>query len=274
MNDILYRELHTIDELNRIFELEQAVWDMTPGDAVPSALLISVVENGGVVIGAELAAELVGFAFGIPARKGTSWYLWSYMAGVKPGYQARGIGFGLKAAQRQWALKRDYPVIKWTFDPMQRANANFNFRRLGVMADRYHSNHYGTMTDGLNVGMQSDRLEVTWQLMAPTVEALLTGRHEPQPIESPSQDAVLISFENGQIQKTLEPLVSSQQYVYIEMPSDLAILKRMSLQLAQEWQLAMRASFTWAFDAGYYAQQMIPASDGRYWYRLARRTTA
>ena len=41
-DNITYRELHTMDELNRVFELEQVIWDMTAGDAVPAALLIGI----------------------------------------------------------------------------------------------------------------------------------------------------------------------------------------------------------------------------------------
>lgn len=269
MNDtIIYRELHTVDELNCIFELEQAVWEMTPGDAVPAALLISVVENGGVVIGAEAEGELIGFAFGIPARRQGKWYLWSYMAGVMPGAQAKGIGVGLKAAQRQWALAHDYDVMKWTFDPLQRANANFNFRKLGVTADHYHINHYGTMTDGLNAGMQSDRLEVTWKLTDPAVEVLLTGQATPPLVDGPTPEAVLVAFEDMQL-RTL-PFDPTAPRLYVEIPPNLAALKRTRLELAQQWQLAVRDAFTAAFAEGYTAQRIATSSDGRQWYVLGR----
>jgi predicted GNAT superfamily acetyltransferase len=273
MNDLItYRELHTIDELNRVFDLEQSVWDMTPADAVPAALLISVAGNGGVVIGAEEDGELVGFAFGIPARKGKQWYLWSYMAGVAPEHQAQGIGVGLKAAQRQWALDHDYDVIKWTFDPMQRANANFNFRRLGVIAERYHVNRYGTMTDGLNAGMQSDRLEVTWNLTDPMVNALLSGEKASSVSATLPPHAILVAFEGDQIQTS--SIDHSQPELYIEIPPDLALLKYTHLDVAQRWQLAMRESFIRAFDAGYIAQRMVTSPDGHEWYGLVRRPTA
>jgi predicted GNAT superfamily acetyltransferase len=265
---IIYRELHTIDDLNRVFDLEQAVWDMTPGDAVPAALLISVVENGGVVMGAEGDGELIGFAFGVPARKGGEWYLWSYMAGVMPGVQAKGIGLGLKAAQRQWALAHDYAVMKWTFDPMQRANANFNFRKLGVTANHYHINHYGTMTDGLNAGMQSDRLEVTWRLTDPAVEALLTGQAAAPSFEEPPPDAALVLYTDGQLHSM--PFDASFPRLYVEIPPDLAALKRTNLKLAQQWQLALRDAFTAAFAERYFAQRIATSPDGRQWYVLGR----
>jgi chorismate synthase len=271
-DDITYRELHSIDEFNRVFELEQAVWDMSSGDAVPAALLISVAENGGVVIGAEINGEIVGFAFGIPARKGGQWYLWSYMAGVAPGYQSQGIGVGLKAAQREWALQQGYAVIKWTFDPMQRANANFNFRRLGVTADHYHINHYGTMTDGLNAGMQSDRLEVTWDLNAAAVIELLARRPLPQPTDDVAAESVLVSLEGDRIYSA--PVNRSQPQLFIEIPPDLSLLKYTDLLLAQRWQFAMREAFTQAFDAGYIVQRMITSADGRDWYMLAQRPHA
>lgn len=263
---ITYRELHNMDELNRVVELEQAVWDMTPSDTVPAALLISITGNGGVVIGAETSSgQLVGFTFGVPARQDGEWYLWSYSAGVAPGWQDHGIGGGLKAAQRQWALSHDYQVIRWTFDPMRRANANFNFRRLGVIAERYHINRYGTMTDGLNAGMQSDRLEVTWKLSDSRVEALLSGQQSPQPAITPDADQILLAFEQGQL--TVGSPQGQPSRLYIEIPPDLAALKQHRLELAQAWQLAMRDAFLKAFAAGYHARTMITAA-GRYWYEL------
>ena len=229
--------------------------------------------NGGVVIGAETTAgQLVGFTFGIPARQSGDWSLWSYTAGVAPGFQDRGIGFGLKTAQRRWALAHDYPTIRWTFDPMRRLNANFNFRRLGVTAECYHANRYGTMTDGLNAGMQSDRLEVTWMLNDPRVETLVNGQSSqssPNTPITPDEDQLLLAFEQGQL-KTASPEGQSAR-LYIEIPPDLAALKQQQLELAQAWQLAMRDAFLKAFAAGYHARTMITAA-GRYWYELVMHT--
>jgi len=39
--------------------------------------------------------------------------------------------------------------MTWTFDPLQSRNANLNFTKLGVIADRYETDFYGPKTPGL-----------------------------------------------------------------------------------------------------------------------------
>jgi len=47
---------------------------------------------------------------------------------------------------------------------MQSRNAHFNVNKLGTTADRFHRHYYGDMTDELNRGERTDRLEARWDL--------------------------------------------------------------------------------------------------------------
>jgi predicted GNAT superfamily acetyltransferase len=256
---IVYRELHTIDDFEGVFALEQAIWGMSPGESVPVSMLVSIVGCGGVLIGAEADGQLIGCALGMPARHGRDLSLWSYMAGVAREYQSKGVGVGLKQAQRAWALQHGYETMRWTFDPMQRANANFNFNKLGVVADTYHINRYGAMTDELNAGMQSDRLEVTWKLLDERrADAVDMSDAMPLLYEHADGDLSLMKFPKLRA----EPLL-------LQIPYDLAALKRENLPKAREWQLLLREGMLWAFERRYFVRAFV-ILEGRAYYVLNR----
>ena len=131
---VAYRVVEDPEELKAIVELQTVVWSMSASDAVPHNMLMAVIHGGGNVIRADLDGELVGFSLGLAALHGDERLLWSHMAGVVPAHQGKGIGTGIKFAQRRWALDHGYNVIAWTFDPLQRGNANFNLHVLKATA--------------------------------------------------------------------------------------------------------------------------------------------
>lgn len=266
---VTYREVHDPDELKQIVTLQGIVWSMPLSEAVPHNMLHAVIHSGGMVIRADLDGELVGFGFAMPARRGNEMILWSHMAGVVPERQGRQIGFGVKQAQRRWALAHDYRTIAWTFDPLQRGNANFNLRMLKTVSSTYHVNFYGIMTDSINAGMPSDRLEVTWNLQDELVEAAAHG-HAPPPFvqQAAREDFLLFSDDQGK-PHLREPLVARSPYHFVEIPYHLAALKRDDIETAKAWQLALRAAMQAGFTAGYEAVDF--GDDGkRCWYVLAR----
>lgn len=270
---IRYREIDDVAELQKIVEMEMAIWAMGPEGAVPHNMLIAIVHSGGVVIGADSGegTTLVGFALALPARRPEGIILWSHMAGVLPTYQRQGIGLGLKLAQREWALAHDYPAIAWTFDPLQRGNANFNLRLLGAFSSTYHVNFYGDMTDSINAGMPSDRLEITWRLREERVTQAAEGR-TPVPLTDyfPQENFLLYTDAKG------DPCLSRIQTLagdwhFIEIPYNISTLKRTNIQKAKAWQLMLRQSMQTALEQGYTVLDFFtdPVSQ-RCWYVLGK----
>jgi predicted GNAT superfamily acetyltransferase len=174
-HEIIIRDVRTMDDLTATVALQKAVWQMQGDEATSSYVQNAVIHNGGNVLCAEHDGQMIGFCFAFPAKRGDDLWLWSHMAGVKAEYQGQGIGFRLKQQQRIWALDNGYLVIGWTFDPMQRGNANFNLSQLGAIVNNYYVDHYGEMTDAINAGLASDRLEAYWELEHPHVVALSEG---------------------------------------------------------------------------------------------------
>jgi predicted GNAT superfamily acetyltransferase len=266
---IEYRVVDDPEELKVIVELQMVVWSMPASEAIPHNMLFAIIHGGGNVIRADLDGELVGFSLGLAALHGDDRLLWSHMAGVVPKYQGKGIGTGIKYAQRRWALDHGYKVIAWTFDPLQRGNANFNMHILKATTSTYHINFYGTMTDGINAGMPSDRMEAVWDLLAGPV---IAAEHNPPTVpvvnDFPHENFLLYSDANGETHLQLPSTWDSDWY-FVEIPFQISRLKRENLQQAQAWQVNLRQAMKPAFAAGYQAVDF--ADDGkRCWYILGK----
>ncbi len=264
-----FRTLTDPADLEQLADLQVAVWELEAIEIIPLHIFLPTIHNGGVIIGAyDNNAQLVGFNFAHPFRRGQEWGLWSHITGVHPDYQRQGFGFGLKQAQRQWAQKNGYTVIRWTFDPLQRGNAKFNLHRLGVTVSAYHVNYYGEMRDGINVGLPSDRVEATWRLDDERVKMLAKGAAETEESTAqPFHSYLLQMDENGQPVVDTTPFSLPEQPCLVEIPYDLVQLKRDSLQAARIWQLALRRVLANAFSRGYAAVDFVVEKE-RCWYVL------
>lgn len=166
-------------ELHACVDLQIQIWGFTERDAVPFNQLHAAHEWGGQVLVAVDGDRLIGFCYGFGGRQYGRPALLSHMLAVLPDYRGQDIGAQLKMAQARWARAEGYPLITWTYDPLEAVNANLNIGRLGGIVRQYLVNHYGEMTDGLNKGLPSDRLLVEWHLDRPKVAALLDGQPAP-----------------------------------------------------------------------------------------------
>ena len=266
-DNIVIRNLETMADLSATVELQKAVWGMHDVEVSSPHTLRAIVHAGGVVIAAEADGLMVGFCFGMAAwREGDLW-LWSHMAGVRPEYQGRGIGFRLKLAQREWALARGFCRMAWTFDPLQSGNANFNFNRLGVTARIYSVNHYGDMQDGINAGLASDRLEAQWQLDSPRVEERLRGAPQESPLV-PVDAAKLVYVDEAGAVVREQPDAFTAAHYGIEIPLNIADLKQRDIQRAKTWQLYLRGAMTALLDAGYIVSGFV-RGEASAWYIMS-----
>jgi predicted GNAT superfamily acetyltransferase/predicted GIY-YIG superfamily endonuclease len=259
-----YHILDQISEFEQVVDLEIRVWETDAREAVPTSLLHAMANSGSIVVGAYDENRLIGMALAFPGRRDKKWLLWSHMAGVHPTYQGKGVGFGLKQFQRDWALSQGYKTIAWTFDPLQSGNANFNFRRLGVVSDIYHVDFYGHMPDGINAGLPSDRLEVTWNLSAPRVKALAAT-------QKPAEHKYSIENQLLKVGINKEPvldlsLIDAQQAAYlIEIPANISSLKQANPELAYEWRIALRNALQMMLSKSFMIVDFLEIA-GRFYY--------
>ncbi len=252
------RLLESVDDLKQVVDLEIAVWGLDPKDAVPMNIMRPLSLHGGLVLGAFEAARMVGMALAFPARTHGRWLLWSHMTGVHPDVQGRGIGFALKQAQRAWALENGYDEIRWTFDPLQRGNANFNLHRLGASASSYYVNYYGQMDDAINRQTASDRIEAVWKLRDRRVRQRAEGRELS--FKKKPTDTWALGAQRGE--PVSYSLPSGDARVLIEIPRDRASL---SAPQTGAWRLALRHALQEAFARGYAAVDFVDEAERSYY---------
>ena len=262
---IEYRLVSDMRDLEAIVQLEVDIWQLPPLDAAPSALMVAFNHNGGLVIGGFWKDRMVALALAFAGRKGSEIRLWSHMAGVHPDFRGRGIGQGIKLAQRRFALESGYSQIAWTHDPLIRGNANFNLRLLGATANVYHVNHYGEMQDAINAGLPSDRLEVHWGLMDERVQAIANG--VDLPISTGNAPFLLEKDLHGAPWANLGILTERPPQCCIEIPREVEQMRQEQPERALAWRLALRDAMDPAFEAGYRANDFVH-KDGRCWYVL------
>ncbi|MHB1980182.1 MAG: GNAT family N-acetyltransferase [Sulfobacillus sp.] len=201
--------------------LQQAVWG--PEETTPANQMIATAHSGGLVLGAFLGLEMVGFALAWPGRANGEPLLYSHMLAVSAAVRGQGIGRALKWYQRQWALAEGYRRMAWTYDPLRRLNALFNLEVLGGEATRLIVNCYGAMSDTLNWGLDSDRFWVEWQLDHPLVEDRCLGKAAHQ---------------------------IPDEGIWVEIPKDMELIKATDLERAKALQLHFRQAVEPLFAAG------------------------
>ena len=236
------RLLSTPAEMQQVVDIQPAIWASPPVEVMPVHALLATSRNGGQVLGALVNEELVGMTVGMPAWRDGERFLLSHMAGVHPAWQGSGIGTALKSRQRELARDAGYRSVRWTFDPLQRGNANFNFRLPGVRSNRYYVDYYGEMEDGINAGLPSDRLEAHWPVRArrSATSDQLTG----------ASQLLLHCRDDG---RPALDWNAAQSVTGIEIPDSLADLKRSDPSLALDWRLAVREALAGAFAEGFHA---------------------
>ena len=98
------------------------------------------------------------------------------MTAVRKDFQSRGVGAGLKWAQRDRALAEGVKYVKWTFEPWKARNGFFNLEKLGAIVREYQPNFYGVdYATASPIGLASDRLFAEWALESEKVRKLAAG---------------------------------------------------------------------------------------------------
>lgn len=216
-------EISTRPEFELAVDLQREIWGFADIDLLPVRLFVVASKIGGQAFGAFDGERMIGFCLAIPGMKpGPKSYLHSHMLGVLPEYNNRGAGRALKLAQRENALKRRIDLIEWTFDPLELKNAYFNIEKLGAIVKRYVFNQYGVTSSFLHGGLPTDRCTAEWWIDSDRVEAALAGR----PVNRPAIEAT------------------------IEIPSNIAELRKSDPKAAREIQRAAGERFQKLFDMG------------------------
>jgi predicted GNAT superfamily acetyltransferase len=193
-------QVSSIEEMEEVSAFLCKVWAGGP-EVVPFDLGIAVLHVGAYCSAAYEGNEMVAASFGFRGVFNGKNILHSHVTGsFKPG-----AGYELKQHQFNWAKREGLTGITWSFDPLVRRNCVFNFDKLGATAVEYLPNFYGTMTDEINAGDDSDRLFVYWDLSGAKTR------------QATSPDAIPV-----------------------EIPEDIEALRRTNLDEAKSWRSKTR----------------------------------
>ena len=230
---VTIQSIDDVAKMRAVEEIQKEVWGIPDIEVVPLTQLVAAKEAGGTLIGAYDGDVLVGFVYGFPSFEYGQAAHHSHMLAVKTAYRNLDLGRKLKLAQREHVMAQGIAVMTWTFDPLQSLNAHFNFRKLGVVADRYLRDFYGAEAASFLHQTGTDRLWVSWWLTSDHVKGTIDG----------------------------EP-TSLQGDISIEIPGDINSVPQ---QTALEWREKTRREFTEALRAGYKVVGFTRENDvGRY----------
>ncbi len=269
MLDIKINLIETPEEMRLVEQLQRDVWPGSETDIVPLHMLITIVHNGGLVLGAVEDEKLVGFILGFPGFESTPdgprLKHCSHMMGIHPDHRDGGIGFALKRAQWQIVRHQSLDHITWTYDPLLSRNAYLNIAKLGAVCSTYRRSEYGEMRDGLNAGLPSDRFQVDWWINTRRVESRLGKRPLPTLKLNPVMRSGLSPFYSIRDSHLTDSLPHPPEHVppfeerllLAEIPGDFLDLKSKDFTLARDWKFFTRELFETAFAKNYIVTDFI-----------------
>jgi predicted GNAT superfamily acetyltransferase len=296
MSEWTLRILDTPEDLAAVEALQRLVWPGSETEVVPVHMLIAVVHNGGLVIGAfgeAGAGELRGFVYGFPGLyftpDGPRPMHCSHQLGVHPDYRDSGLGFALKRAQWQMVRHQGLDRVTWTYDPLLSRNAHLNIAKLGAVCNTYQQDVYGDLRDGLNKGLPTDRFVVDWWVNTKRVERRLSTKARrrldlahflaagaeiinptkagedgwPKPVSAAIPEQAVSGEGMGD--------QGEDALLLVEIPADFLALKVADPELALDWRLHSRALFEALFAQGYLVTDFIylPGTHPRSFYVLS-----
>jgi predicted GNAT superfamily acetyltransferase len=252
----IIRDLQTYDEMLAVHRLQQEIWQLDDNVGLYPPLLYTASKYGGVVLGAfdRKEGSMIGFLFSYLGQEpGGPLKLHSQTMGVKAQWRGKGAAEALKREQRRRALERGLPLITWTFDPLEGANANLNLHKLRAISKTYLKNFYGKGFGGLNAGLPNDRLLVEWWVN----EVDDSGDRASQADEAAR---IFITAGKGpDLHIVKERLDLIHNHVFLQVPGSIQQLKAANLPLAQEWREKTRTAFEAYFANGYQAIDFLSA---------------
>ncbi|MGA2665659.1 MAG: GNAT family N-acetyltransferase [Nitrososphaerales archaeon] len=264
---LVVRELETPKEFEGAEEVQMSAWGMGPRGAAPKEVMIAINDNGGLVLGAFLGKEIVGFALTLVGYRAGTTYMYSHMTGVVKEHQSEGIGYLLKRKQREVCLERGFSCIAWTFDPIIARNAFFNFKKLGVVARNYLPDYYGPMNDSINVGWPTDRFLCEWLIEQRELDRVRAyartptkGAHVVIALRGSEPDAFCGDWK----------VDTGAERALVDIPSDVVALKARHPEEGKRWREVTREVFQTYFAAGYSAVALLKKRNGGLQYLLTR----
>ncbi len=182
---LVFKRLIRARELGPYLDLLNEIWGFSDPDKIPLHEAVVTVKTGGLFLGVDLDDDPAGLVYVMPAfTREWGYHHHSNFMGYKREYRSLGIGLEAKRVHAALAQREGVGLVTWTFDPLQQANANFNFRKLGAECSNYLEDLYGGMGGNFDPGLPTDRFLIKWRLGSARVAERLGG-------EIPTEEDIL-----------------------------------------------------------------------------------
>ncbi len=276
MDQIRIQRLLSTEQHDEAVELQKFYWGQDAENLVPRHMLHSISHHGGHILGAYDGQEMVGFVMGFigtdidfedrdarPAM--ANLLIMSKRMLVLPQYRGQNIGFRLKMAQREIAMKQAIRLVTWTVDPMLAANAHLNIRKLGGVIQRFTANYFGLSKPA---DLRADRLTVEWWVTHRRVAERARGKGSNVTLQQYFDVSAPIVNRADASGDWLQPQpmtnVPSSTFALIEIPADFLELEAAHRSLADKWRYHTRDVFERIFAADYIVTDFVSDDvDGR-----------
>lgn len=265
MPDFDIRPLKTLADFHAAEDVQRAAWNSDDLDVAPLHIMLTIAKNGGVALGAFVQDQLIGFVlgflgtsqrYGMEAPATVKLKHCSHLLGVLPGWQDRGVGYALKAAQREAVLNQGVRLITWTYDPLESRNAQLNIAKLGAVCNTYLRDYYGELRDELNRGLATDRFQVDWWIASRRIETRLNRKRPPLQLHHYLEvEAPIINparWDDRGFPVCQDPIgLFPPNRFLVEFPADFQAIRQADQPLAVAWRLHLRSICEAAFAAGF-----------------------
>ena len=281
MSNIEIKRLMTARQFQQAVELQKDYWGTDASNLVPGHVLHTICHHGGHLLGAYDGSQLVGFVMGffgtamdqesseapeVPdtERAASNLLIMSKRMLVLRQYRGRNIGFNLKMAQRDIALKQGIDLVTWTVDPLLAANAHLNFRKLGALSSRFAVNYFDYPE---SESLYADRLVVQWRVKGKRAQARAAGCGSGRTLQQCLDENTPIVNVNEASGPTLAPRALSPHAIdcnlLVEIPPDIRHLDEHDPVVARSWRLHIRELLDRLMASGYVVADFVSAVEGR-----------
>jgi len=262
--------------MGAIEEIQLLIWGKDEREIMPGHLLHALQHNGAALLGAFDGSKLVGFTLAVLATvedlnnridqvAAARLKMYSVIAGVLPDYRDANVGYQLKLAQRDFALRIGVRLITWTYDPLESRNARFNVGKLGAICHRYHRNFHGDLV-GINAGLATDRFEVEWWVTSNRVKGRVAQKRRPLSLQSLLDGGAVLVNEaifnaDGLPVPPLNYVSRPGNLMLVEIPAEFQVIKQDDFLLALRWRQHSQELFEELFYSGFMVTDFVSTVD-------------
>jgi len=272
--------LRTLDELRSAERLQSAVLGERSRCVEHVPALITIAEAGGLVLGAWGGPSqdlLIGLLVDHLAQFGDYRARLTSQLLVSPSFRGQGAALALRLEERRHCLRdgarERVDVIFWWSDPLRSDALHVSLNRLGAIGTKHAADAVGPLQDHLNAGLPTDRLRVEWWVDAPRTHGAIGGQFQ-SPVRSIGLDRMQVvnrsrSREDGTRSPAGVSMTELGNYVLVEIPIDLDLLRERAPDDALHWRLQNREVYDVLFGQGFTMVGLI--HEGRRSFQLLER---